>query len=158
VFQACLPSGEAGLEQKGERSEEMTYKTEAFTLIELLIVLVIIGILTALAVPNFTKTRERALDRDAQTTLRLIQAGEKIYYMNFNSYYPASGVTENNLSAINANLSLSISAGNNWNYSITGLVADFNATAQRPDNSRTWWITKDAEPNCINGSGGIPCP
>ncbi len=152
-----------------KRGEEMTYEAirntqheHGFTLIELLTVIVIIGILAALAIPNFNKTRERAIDKDAQSALQMIQAAEKIKSFRYNYYYPNPAGNTSSLTAINTDLGLSIPAGDSWNYSIISSggppTTNFNATAQRPDGSRTWWINSTAGPNCSNGAGGIPCP
>jgi len=50
-----------------------------FTLIELLIVIVIIGILAAIAIPKFGKTREKAYFRAMQVDLRNLLTQQEIY-------------------------------------------------------------------------------
>jgi type IV pilus assembly protein PilA len=53
---------------------------KGFTLIELLIVVVIIGILAAIAIPKFGKTREKAYFSAMKSDLKNLQAGQEIYY------------------------------------------------------------------------------
>jgi type IV pilus assembly protein PilA len=69
----------------------MTKRRGGFTLIELLIVIVIIGILAAIAIPKFGKTREKAYFKAMQSDLRNLAAQQEIYYSNpANSYTYAS--------------------------------------------------------------------
>lgn len=51
-----------------------------FTLIELLIVLVIIGILAAIAVPQFSATREKAYFAAMKSDMRNLAAQQELYY------------------------------------------------------------------------------
>ena len=53
---------------------------QGFTLIELLIVVVIIGILAAIAIPKFSKTRERAYFSAMKSDLKNLAAEQEIYY------------------------------------------------------------------------------
>src|SRR5881227_1622529 len=53
---------------------------EGFTLIELMVVVLIIAILIAIAIPTFLGARTRAQDRQAQSNLRNAFAAEKVVY------------------------------------------------------------------------------
>jgi type IV pilus assembly protein PilA len=55
---------------------------KGFTLIELLIVVVIIGILAAIALPKFGETRQRAYVSAMQSDLRNMQTSQEMHYSN----------------------------------------------------------------------------
>ncbi len=68
-----------------------TMKRESFTLIELLIVVAIIGILAAIAVPNFLNAQTRAKLARVQSDLRAAEMGLEAYHIDHNAYpYPAT--------------------------------------------------------------------
>jgi type IV pilus assembly protein PilA len=62
-----------------------TRKT-GFTLIELMIVVAIIGILAAIAIPNFLKFQCRSKQSEAKTNLSGIFTAEKSFFGEFNTY------------------------------------------------------------------------
>jgi type IV pilus assembly protein PilA len=68
------------LRRRLERDEE------GFTLIELMVVVLIIAILLAIAIPTFLGARTKAQDRAAQSNLRNALTGEKTYYTDNQAY------------------------------------------------------------------------
>jgi len=59
---------------------------KGFTLIELLIVVVIIGILAAIAIPKFSATREKAYFAAMKSDLKNLASQQEIYYSDDYAY------------------------------------------------------------------------
>jgi type IV pilus assembly protein PilA len=63
-----------------------TQDDKGFTLIELMVVVLIIAILIAIAIPTFLGMRKRAQDRAAQSNLRNAITAAKAFYTDADSY------------------------------------------------------------------------
>jgi type IV pilus assembly protein PilA len=63
---------------------------KGFTLIELLIVVVIIGILAAIAIPKFANTKEKAYVASMKSDLRNLITAQEAYFSDNNSTYAGS--------------------------------------------------------------------
>jgi prepilin-type N-terminal cleavage/methylation domain-containing protein len=59
---------------------------QGFTLIELLIVVVIIGILAAIAIPKFAATKDKAKLASVRSDLRNIMTAQEAYYIDYATY------------------------------------------------------------------------
>jgi len=114
-----------------------------FTLIEIIIVIIIVGLLATFALPQYIRTQEKALDNEARANLVLIQAAENIYNTESGSFYASSVHSD-----LNSNLSIALPpAGGKWNYSTVitpaaGVVpAKVCARATRNGgDARTWTL------------------
>ncbi len=67
-------------------SRRINHKDEGFTLIELMVVLVVIGILMAIAIPTFLGAKNKANDRSAQENVRNALTAEKEFFTDNQSY------------------------------------------------------------------------
>ena len=65
-------------------------KSEGFTLIELMIVVAIIGILAAIAIPNFLTYQCKSKQSEAKTNLGGIGTSEEAYFAEYDTYKAAT--------------------------------------------------------------------
>ncbi len=72
-----------------------------FTLIELLVVIAIIGILAAIAIPQFSAYRERAYKSEAQSDLKNTSIAMEAYFVDNNTYLAKVGITGTELPGYN---------------------------------------------------------
>jgi type IV pilus assembly protein PilA len=61
-------------------------KEEGFTLIELMIVIAVIGILTAIAIPQYSLYRTRSFNAAAQADLRNAATAQEAYFVDYETY------------------------------------------------------------------------
>jgi type IV pilus assembly protein PilA len=93
-----------------------TSNRKGFTLIELLIVVVIIGILAAIAIPKFASTKERAYVAKMKGDLRNLATAQEAYSAdNSGAYYggviPNAALTYNPSSGITITITNATSSG-----------------------------------------------
>lgn len=67
---------------------------KGFTLVELVIVIVIVGILSIVAVPIYRGYTRKAMGTEAKSLLGSIQTAQKVYYAEHSTFKTVSGVTD----------------------------------------------------------------
>jgi type IV pilus assembly protein PilA len=91
---------------------------KGFTLIELMIVIAIIGILAAIAIPQFSAYRKRAFNASAESDVRNLATSQEAYYVDKTKYTGTTDdLTAYGYKASN-NVSVSMS-GNSSAYTIS---------------------------------------
>ncbi|MDX2207648.1 MAG: prepilin-type N-terminal cleavage/methylation domain-containing protein [Gemmatimonadales bacterium] len=97
----------------------MLSNRKGFTLIELLIVVVIIGILAAIAIPKFAATKDKAKLASVKSDVRNIMSAQEAYFSDFNTYAAS-------FANLQASTNTTPSAGNT--VAVTGVASGFTIT------------------------------
>ena len=100
---------------------------KGFTLIELMIVIAIIGILAAIAIPQFNSYRKKSYNASAQSDLRNVATAEEAYYVDAQTY--------------GADSALSINTGAGVTLTAAGGVNGYTITAFHSSGDKTYTLT-----------------
>ena len=106
-------------------------KQRGFTLIEIMVVIVIIGVLAAMAIPRFMRASTKTRQSEANQILKQIYVNQRTYRQQdqTNSYYlpggPASAASPDAFSTI----WIEIMSGARYTFTIVGTANTFTATA-----------------------------
>jgi prepilin-type N-terminal cleavage/methylation domain-containing protein len=93
----------------------MSRNREGFTLIELLIVVVIIGILAAIALPKFGQTREAAYYTTLKADLNNLRSAQEMYYQTQGAFEYAQLLTTDGLDFTASNgVTITMNTGGQW--------------------------------------------
>ena len=123
----------------------MSRMKKGFTLIELLIVVVIIGILAAIAIPKFANTKEKAYLASMKSDLRNLITAQEAYFSDNSSSYAASTTAMG--TSYKSSSGVTVTLGN---VSATGwkATATHGATAKTCTISLGGGATNEGEPVC----------
>lgn len=117
---------------------------KGFTLIELLVVVLIIGILSSVALPQYTKAVEKSRATEAITLLGNLATAEQIYYMSQNKFsadlteldLELPGIVSGTTSTANTkNFNLAVFAPNSGNFIATATRANNGTAITSGDNA-----------------------
>ncbi len=120
-------------------------RNEGFTLIELLIVVVIIGILAAIAIPRFAGTKEKAFDAAAKSDLRNAMTAQEAFFADNQSY--TSDVAELEWQA-SQGVTLTINSADGTGYDMT---------AGHSSSGSSWCVATDVGEICKVGDADCTC-
>ncbi len=114
----------AGPTMADPRNRAGSARVAGFTLIELLVVIAIIGILAAVAIPQFGGYRRKGFDADAQANVRNMALAQEGYYLENNTYAddPAD-LTAYGYSP-SANITAAVTAADDVTFVVTATVIE----------------------------------
>ena len=123
----------------------MRRNQKGFTLIELLIVVVIIGILAAIAIPKFANTKEKAYVASMKSDLRNLITAQEAYFSDNNSNYAAaiSNLGTNYKASTGITVVLNTVTNTGWKASATS-----NSTAKTCTIELGGGSTDEGDPVC----------
>jgi type IV pilus assembly protein PilE len=102
------------------RHTSVRQHSHGFTLVELMIVVAIIAILAAIAIPNYLKQIQQSRRTSAKTALLDVSSREERYYAVNNSYTTLANLGYNNVNAAGA---LEIPSASEDYYNVTVTLA-----------------------------------
>ena len=120
-----------------------------FSLIEVLVVIVLVGVLAGIAIAQYTSYRARGVDSKIAAVVRGVATGEEAFYAA-NRFYTANVTDLNGLST--GDVTIAVSAGNSGS-----LGTSFRVVGSHSGTPRTFtWLSDPppGEPNLLDDGAG----
>ena len=143
--------------------ERMANREEGFTLVELLVVMLIIGILAAIAIPAFFNQRDKAKDAGAKEMAHTAQVAMETYATDHNGSY--NGATVALLKGIEPTVPSAPAAGqmgltinsagaNSYDFTVTAQSTGHTFSVVNTAGTMTYPCTVAGQGGCPSGGGG----
>jgi len=113
--------------KEGDLKEGFSSEKTGFTMIELLVVLIIVGVLVSLNMGNFSRSSEKNKAKEAEANLRLIYSAQQRYYLGEGKYYNCTSPCDDISDSSNLGIELE---GDSFTYSINATTSPVSWTAR----------------------------
>jgi type IV pilus assembly protein PilA len=128
---------------------------DGFTLIEVLVVVLIIGILAAIAIPSFLSQKHKADDAGAVSLARNAETAMESYGASNSGSY--SGATASSLHSIEPAIDVTSNTTDPYVSSVTANVTDYTLVVASPMSTGSFTLTKSGNSitrSCTGTGGG----
>ncbi len=131
--------------------------SEGFTLIELMVVVMIIAVLIAIAIPSFLGFRKSAQDRAAQSEIRTVLLSEKAFWLENGDYTQTAG----DITALEPNADVVGGPAAGVYIDLNGASSDIVCMVKTADSGNTFAIWESSTGGTYYGKtdlSGADCP
>jgi type IV pilus assembly protein PilA len=141
--------------------QRMAKEESGFTLVELLVVMLILGLLAAIAIPAFFNQRDKAKDSSAKEMARTAETAMETYATDHNGVYTSVDATA--LNAIENSINITTSTTDPYlSDASSSAPKGWSVTVTSPATSNTFTIARSATTgqltfSCATG-GKAGCP
>ena len=132
-------------------------RDEGFTLIELMVVVMIIAVLIAIAIPSFLGFRKSAQDRSAQSEIRNVLLSEKAFWLDNGDYTETAA----DITAFEPNANLAAAPADGVVADLRDADSDIVCLTRTADSGNTFAIWESASGGTFYGETDLSaadCP
>ncbi|MDH3455676.1 MAG: type II secretion system GspH family protein [Gemmatimonadota bacterium] len=129
-------------------------QNRGFTLIEVVIVMAVVGLLAALAIPRFAASKEKALLTSMKSDLRNLATQEEAYSIQHNAYTTSLPATLYTVSPGVTGPAITLT-GDGWT-AVLGHTATSKTCAIFAGTTPLAPAVDESVPMCTSGEGGVP--
>lgn len=138
-----------------QKLRQRSQSESGFTLVELLVVMLILGLLAAIAVPSFFNQRDKARDADAKAGVRTAQTAMETYATDNGGAYTGATVAllegiENTLNDVNLAPAPVVTAGT-YTVSATSTTGNVFNISRAADGTVSYTCTTAGTDGCPTG-------